>query len=87
MVERDASIQAMEEIIGDIGLKISWKIDAVALSKGSSTKGGSRHSTTKSGVYFERRKFPSFHGQKRDFFSMYAYYYPGNACITLSPMY
>ena len=66
IAERDGSIQVFEETLGDIGLKISLKLNAVAPNTSpSSTAGGG--STVKSDVYFERRKFPSFDGQRRNF--------------------
>ena len=66
IAERDGSIQVFEETLGDIGLKISLKLNAVAPNTSpSSTAGGG--STVKSDVYFERRKFPSFDGKKRNF--------------------
>ena len=66
VAERDASIQAIEDKVEDIGLRISMKMNEVASNTSpSSTVGGG--STVKSDVYFERRKFPSFDGQRRNF--------------------
>ena len=69
VVERDASIQAIEDMIEDIGLKISMKMNAVApnTSPTMAAGGSSGGNSMKSDVYFERRKFPSFDGQRRNF--------------------
>ena len=66
VVERDASIQAIEDMIEDVGFKISMKMNAVTPNASPTTVGGGG-STVKSDVYFERRKFPSFDGQRRNF--------------------
>ena len=66
VMERDASIQSMEETIGDIGLTISMKMNAVAPNTSSSATGGGGGSV-KSDMYFERRKFPTFDGKRRNF--------------------
>ena len=66
VAERDASIQAIENMIEDVALKISMKMNAVAPNTNPSSPVGGG-CTVKSDVYFERRKFPSFDGQKRNF--------------------
>ena len=55
VAERDASIQSIEEIIGDIGLTISMEMNSVAPNTSSSATGGGG-GTVKSDTYFERRK-------------------------------
>ena len=59
VAERDASIQAIEDMVEDIGLRISMKMNAVTPNASPTTAGGGG-STVKSEVYFERRKFPFF---------------------------
>ena len=61
-----ASIQAIEDMVEDIGLKISIKMNAVALNVSPVATGGGG-STVKTDTYFERRKFPSFDGKKRNY--------------------
>ena len=66
VTERDASIHEIEDMVEDIGLKISLKLNAVAPITSPATTGGGG-STVKTDTYFERRKFPSFDGKKRNY--------------------
>ena len=52
-------------MIEDIGVKISLKINGVAPTNSPVSVGGGN--AVKSDTYFERRKFPSFDGQRRNF--------------------
>ena len=54
-------------MVEDIGLKISIKMNAVAPNVSPAATGGGGGSTVKTDTYFERRKFPSFDGKKRNF--------------------
>ena len=49
-------------MIEDIGVKISLKINGVAPTNSPVSVGGGN--AVKSDTYFERRKFPSFDGQR-----------------------